>query len=371
MIRWAVPALAVAAVGVATIAPHAVAEPALPPKTAEQLLVDLQNHDMTDLSGTVETRADLGLPALPGGDSSDVTALASGTNTVRVWQSGTEKSRVSLLGDNSETTVIRNGADVWQWSSESKTAKHVAMPDHDAHAKRHASADSPPAHSAQTPQEAAQEILAHLEPTTAVSVSQTARVAGRPAYELVLDPSTPDTLVAKVAIAVDSETNTPLRVEVWPVGGEQPALRVGFTQVSFDAPDDSVFAFTPPSDATVERFDPKTEHHARGDKPAMPHGTKAERPDPVVVGEGWDRVTVVTLPQKPEGQSAEPRGTEAAESETATQWQQTMDSLPTVQGSWGSGRVLTSSLFTMVMTDDGRVAVGMVPTERVVAAIPQ
>lgn len=370
MMRWAVPALAVAAVGLTTIAPRAVAEPALPPKTAEQLLVDLQNHDMTDLSGTVETRADLGLPMLPGGDSSDVAGLASGTNTVRVWQSGDEKSRVSLLGDNSETTAIRNGADVWQWSSESKTARHAVMPNeaHETHGKRHAPAQ---AHSAQTPQEAAQEILAHLEPTTAVSVSQTARVAGRPAYELVLDPSSADTLVAKVAIAVDSETDIPLRVEVWPVGEEQPALRVGFTQVVFDTPDDSVFAFTPPSDATVERLDPETGHHDRGDKPARPHATKADRPDPVVVGEGWDQVTVVTLPQKSEGQPAERRGAEAAESATATEWQQIMDSLPTVQGSWGSGRVLTSSLFTMVMTDDGRVAVGMVPTERVVAAIPQ
>jgi hypothetical protein len=38
--------------------------------------------------------------------------------------------------------------------------------------------------------------------------------------------------------------------------------------------------------------------------------------------------------------------------------------LPKVSGTWGSGHLLRSALFSAVLTDDGRVAVGAVrPTE--------
>jgi hypothetical protein len=38
-----------------------------------------------------------------------------------------------------------------------------------------------------------------------------------------------------------------------------------------------------------------------------------------------------------------------------------LKSLPTVSGSWGSGTLLRSALFSVVLTDDGRVAIGAVP----------
>lgn len=355
VLRWAVPALAVAAIGVATVVPQAVAEPALPARTAEQLLVDLQNPKAEAFSGTVETRSDLGLPALPIGEDSDFAALTSGTHTLRVWHASDDKSRITLIGNNAEASVIRNGTDVWQWSSTTKTAKHAVLADHQR-------PDKPASTTPTTPQDAAREVLAHIEPTTAVTVDKSARVAGRSAYQLVLDPKSSDTLVAKVTIAVDAETNAPLQVAVWPTGSDKPALQVGFTQVDFRAPDNAVFTFTPPAGVTVEQVDPSN-------KPAKPAaGERPARPEPTVVGEGWDQVAVMDLPKAPVNQDP---ATEKSSQEKTAEFQQTLDQLPTVQGPWGSGRVLTSSLFTIVLTDDGRVAVGMVPTERVVAAIPQ
>ncbi|MDO5499707.1 MAG: sigma-E factor regulatory protein RseB domain-containing protein [Propionibacteriaceae bacterium] len=365
MIRWAVPALAVAAIGAASVAPSAIADPALPPKTAEQLLVDLKNQQASAFSGTVESSSDLGLPALPIGTESDFAALTSGTHTLRVWHAGDHRSRVTLLGDGSEATVIQNGSDIWQWSSSTGTAKHaVVSKDHPTEGERPAQPHTPV-----TPQEAAEQALAHIEPTTAVTVSQTSRVAGRPAYELVLEPKSDDTLVAKVTLAVDAETNAPLRVEVWGNGADKPAIQVGFTSVEFAAPDASVFEFNPPAGTTVEPL----ETGANSDR--APHGERAgEKPaghaEPTVVGEGWDKVTVTALPALPENDDpatqrrAEHRGEPA-------DFRQMIDQLPTVQGPWGTGRVLTSALFTVVVTDDGRMAVGMVPADTVVAAIPQ
>ena len=67
-IRWAVPgAVVVIALGAAAFtAVSAAATPTLPPRTAAELLVDVQTASVTGLSGTVVQNADLGLPDLSG-----------------------------------------------------------------------------------------------------------------------------------------------------------------------------------------------------------------------------------------------------------------------------------------------------------------
>ncbi|MGJ3508510.1 LolA family protein [Enemella sp. A6] len=339
--RWAVPAAAVAAIAAMTVIPMAGADPKLPPKSPEQLLVDIHNSNVDEFHGTVETSADLGLPALPG--DSDYTALLSGTHTVRVWQDGADKSRASLMGEDSETTVVRNGDDVWQWSSKDKTAKHATVPEHEGESGKHAG-DT-------TPQQAAKEILAAVEPSTEVTVTDSERVAGRPAYVLVLEPKSDQTLVERATIAVDSETSTPLRVQVFASGTERPAISVGYRSVDFTAPDPSVFDFTPPSGATVEEVTPEKHPDKKHEK---------SQPEPTTVGEGWNRVTVMTMPPMP------PPSEPCAKPTDLEQW---LDQLPEVSGSWGKGKVVKTNLATAVLTDDGRLAFGLVPVDTVVDAI--
>jgi hypothetical protein len=75
------------------------------------------------------------------------------------------------------------------------------------------------------------------------------------------------------------------------------------------------------------------------------------------VGKGWTSVVVATLPadQKSSGQPS--------------QQQALVDRLPTVSGTWGSGHLLRSALFSAVLTDDGRVAVGAVAPQRLYDAL--
>ena len=42
--------------------------------------------------------------------------------------------------------------------------------------------------------------------------------------------------------------------------------------------------------------------------------------------------------------------------------------LPTVSGAWGSGHLLTGTLFSVLLTDDGRLLVGAVGPERLYPA---
>lgn len=46
-----------------------------------------------------------------------------------------------------------------------------------------------------------------------------------------------------------------------------------------------------------------------------------------------------------------------------------LDALPVVSGSWGKGRLLSTSLVNAVITDDGRIAVGSVVPERLYQAL--
>jgi len=181
-LRWLVPvAVTVAVVGggaaARTIA--ASAEPSLPDRSAAQLLVDLQTANLSGLSGTVRTSADLGLPELPdnvGPGAPDLTGLITGSRTLRVWYSGPDKMRVALLGTLGESDIIRNGRDMWQWDSRSQQAVHRQLPADGAEPQKPGNPNLP-----KSPQEAADLALKAVDPTTVVSTGTNARVAGRTA----------------------------------------------------------------------------------------------------------------------------------------------------------------------------------------------
>ena len=355
-LRWLVPsAAAVLVIGggasAGTIA--ATAEPSLPERSAAQLLVDLQNARVDGLSGTVVQTADLGLPSLPGltggqGDA-DLTKLITGSNTARVWYAGEDKMRLALLGTLGETDVVRNGSDVWIWRSRDNAATHLTLP---------AGADRKPAALPTgvpaTPQEAADAALAAIDPTTAVSTTGAAKVAGRAAYELVLAPRDAASLIGQVRLAVDAEEHIPLRVDVYAKDANDPAVRVAFQQISFAVPDAEQFTFNPPPGTKVENSTPEQlekEHADRAPAAKRPSGTEAE---PTVVGKGWTSVLVAKMP-KPDA---------AAGNSEAAMLAGVVESLPKVSGAWGSGRLLSGSLFSVLLTDDGRVLAGAVAPEK-------
>jgi outer membrane lipoprotein-sorting protein len=368
-LRWLVPAAAAVVViggGAAAGTIAASADPTLPDRSAAQLLVDVQNAKVDGLSGTVVETADLGLPALPGlgGGNTDVMKLVAGSNTARVWYAGEDKARLALMGTLGETDVIRNGSDVWLWRSNENSATHYKLP---ADAK-----DKPPAALAQgvpsTPQEAADAALAAIDPSTAVTTTGAAKVAGRNAYELVLQPRDTASLVGQVRLAIDAEKHIPLGVDVYAKDATSPAVRIAFQLVSFDVPDAEQFTFNPPPGAKVDtqsgadiakeqadaaRGHGKPTRPSPTDKPQTPDGTK-------VVGTGWTSVLVAKMPT---GTAAD-----KGDNQQLQQFDAIVGGLPKVSGTWGSGHLLTSALFSALVTDDGRVLVGAVAPEKLYEA---
>ncbi|MDG4786255.1 hypothetical protein O7626_10000 [Micromonospora sp. WMMD1102] len=345
-LRWLVPtgaALAVLGGGAAVGTFASAAEPNLPERSAAQLLVDLQTARLDGLSGTVIKRADLGLPSLAGlgaQGSAELATLVSGTHTLRVWHAGPDQARVALLGTLGETDLIRNGKDVWIWDSQTNKAEHITLGE-SAEAGR--SGQLPV-----TPQEAAEQALAAVDPTTRVSVGRSASIAGRDAYELVLEPRDATSLVGQVTIAIDAVEHVPLRFQVVPQGSSKPAFEVAFTQVDFTRPDPAQFVFNPPPGAVV------TEGVRPQGRPALPDGVER----PTVVGSGWTSVLVAKVPQLGAAENArtgDPRADLLAG---------LLGGLPEASGEWGHGRLVSGKLFTALLTDDGRLLVGAVKPER-------
>lgn len=333
-IRWAVPAVVAATVAGSVLVGTSTAGAApsnLAPRTAAQLLADLAAPTTDALSGTVTESADLGLPALPttGRDTLGPTTLLTGTHTLRVWANGPDRSRVALQGRLAEYDVVRSGENLWTWSSQGREATHLTLP---ARTER-----ATPSALPSTPGEAASAALAAIGPSTGVRVDDAVSVAGRPARQLVLTPRGGDTLVGSVRIAVDTETHVPLRVQVYAAGVSTPAFTVGFSEVSFRAPADDVFAFTPPAGATVRELT----------APGKAQVSKPNGPKPTVSGTGWS--SVVTL-----------AGVRPTPEQTAQ-----LTQLGTVVP---QGRVLTTALVSVLLTNDGRLLVGAVPARVLQAA---
>ncbi|MCG5440568.1 LolA family protein [Micromonospora foliorum] len=363
VLRWLVPATAAVAViggGAAVGTFAAEAEPSLPPRTAAQLLVDLQTSRLEGLSGTVVQRADLGLPPLVGlVPGNELTTLLTGTHTLRVWYSGPDQQRVALVDTLGEQDIIRNGRDLWTWQSRTNNATHRTLGG-DAGAWK--PAPEPAASLPATPQQAADLALGAIDPSTEVSVGRSATVAGQDAYELVLQPRDRDSLVHQLRIAIDAKQHVPLRFEVLAKGSDRPAFEVAFTQVDYRRPDADQFTFNPPPGVTVS--EEKAERPAAG-KPG--HAGPAGDPQVRAVGSGWTTVLVGRLDGGLGGKPAKPAAPAAGAAE-GMDMSKLLGGLSAVSGDWGSGRLLTSKLFSVLLTDDGRVLAGAVTPERLYQA---
>ncbi|MER5416862.1 outer membrane lipoprotein carrier protein LolA [Streptomyces virginiae] len=385
--RYAVP-VAVAGVAAATVAMvPAFANaggPDLPKVTAQQLIEKVAASDVQQLSGTARITTDLGLPKIASGllggggiaggsanPEDKVAQLANGSHTLRVAADGPDRQRLTFLDGKDEYSLIHNGDDVWGYDSKSNEVFH----EKNAEAgkgkdggKEHKTADR----LAASPQKLAEEILKAAGPTTDVSVGDTAQVAGRDAYQLVLKPKQSGSTVGSVQIAVDAKNGVPLRVQLLSAQGGKPIVDAGFTKVDFAKPAGDTFAFTAPKGAKVtEGVDEAGKGGAGEHWKALESfpglggltGGAGEKGDVKVLGEGWSTVARID--------SGVDRSLKDLENDknTPKEAKQFLDSLgDKVTGKFGEGRVLSTRLVNALITDDGKVYVGAVTKDALVKA---
>lgn len=371
--RWAVPGGVLAAVGAVmagALISTAQASPALPHRTPAQLLAAAAGRTgpLPALTGTVVESASLGLPDLPGIDNpTSVASLLTGSHTVRIWYADPRHFRLAVPGSMSESDLMVNGHTAWYWQSTTNSVTRILLP---AHA-RPARQEVAPA-MALTPQQAARQALAAVGPSTRVSVQSNVTVAGEAAYQLVLAPKSAGSLIGQVRIAIDATHNVPLRVQVFARGAQSPAFQVGYTSISFVRPAPSNFNFSPPRSAKL-----KTETLLPNASSGHAPSARQKAAAPKVLGKDW--LTVAVLPASAlsaisggpgsaagiagsaaQSASGSGAGSPAGGIQGSALFGALMKAATHVHGAWGSGRLVHTSLVSILITNDGRVLVGAV-----------
>jgi outer membrane lipoprotein-sorting protein len=372
LLRWmpAVVVPAVIAAGVAVGSLPASAVDPLPAKSPGQVLALVAEHKVQALSGTVEQTSNLGLPELPQSGPSAASAqtswleLLSGPHTARVYKDGAAKMRIQILDRMAERDVVRNGRELWWYSSKDQSAVHFTLPDPataptgQEGPEKSIEPGFPDSSIMPTPAELTDKLLAKLDPSTDVSVGPDVQVAGRSAYNLMLTPRSQQTLVGSVSVAVDGENGMPLSLRVTARGQAEPAFSLAYTSLSLGAPDPALFEFVPPPGTTVKELQPPPRPlgaHPEPEGRPEPNGQGgfADVGRPQVTGSGWE--TIVGFRGGEDALAAEGLLTREP------LLQQAMVAVP-------GGKVLSTSLLNLLLTDDGRIFVGSVPVEMLQAA---
>jgi hypothetical protein len=273
--RYAVPAVAVAAIALAAFVPTisgASSPPDLPAQSPQQLLADLAVAKVPPLSGTVTWSPNLGLNDLSAledgagqGDSSsgfDPLTLLSGTWQATVWLDGAHAEHLALLEPSAqELDLVRNDNQGWLWNSSNQSVLHLIGPS-SASQSGNNSAGTGLGGLPITPDQFASLLLSHLSPSTLVTSGTPVYVADQPAYQLVISPKgSPRSTIDQIQIdvgATGSLLGVPLRVSVFAKGQCQPpqtctpALQLGYTgQIHLGTPPASELTFTRPPGAKV------------------------------------------------------------------------------------------------------------------------
>jgi outer membrane lipoprotein-sorting protein len=427
--------LASALVATALRPAPAPAQPGLPAVTADELIASIRLASHGPLAGTVELDSRLGLPGL--------TQSNGGTRTARLWYDDRGRRRIALPDPDGERTIVDDGTTVWFWNSATRSVVRTpstrpgplapglpampAMPELPGLPVLPGLPSMPllpgapamptmgglpaikadPTHTGDgqyrgsammgNPVDVASAVLAMLRPDSTVRVDPTAMVADRPTYQLVLDPvPTERTLLREIRVAVDGQTRLPLEVSVLANGSTEPALRIGFSQISFGPQDPALFTFTPAPGVQVVRLPaPPAALTAAGELgPRAPHpplagtavpaaavrepapattaagarDTVAPAADSALIGRGWDTVLVRRVRSSDTLLASANRRahtTEAGRSEVDLL--QRISS--PISGPWGRGRLVSTPIGNAVITTDGRMATGAVPAQVLTEAL--
>ena len=366
--RWTVPLVVAAALPLGSWARSlrpAPDAPTVPVATPAQVAARAAATHPQPRSGSFELSTGLGLGDLGtsgAAGGAGLVGLSAGTVEARTWSDGAGRSRVAQIRPLEETDWIRYGSTVWVWHSRSTRAVRVNAPAAlDLPSPGILTAVAGTSTPVPTPEELAARLLGLRDRATELSLGTPRRIAGRPAYDLVLRPRSAGSLVARIEVVVDAATGLPLEVSVQPhLGG--PVIRDRYRSISFARPGAANFSFRPPAGADVteaasintasadRRLRDPREGRGRGRR--YFGGPPPPPPSIALGGTGWDEVVVA-------------RGIEE------WRFRYVLRVGTPVSGSFGRGLLLRTRALSLIALDDGRVVVGAVTPRRLEAAIAE
>lgn len=381
--RWMPAVVTPAVIAAISLVPLQASAVDLPDMSAEELMVMMMDAQPTEFSGTILKTSNLGLPALELSSMvseedaermrekmpeefadfapevieqnllTEAMELVTGEHRVRVFV-GETGMRAQILDMMAQRDLIVSGNSIWSYDSREQVAMYAEI-DEEKLAEGKVSAEAElNAYIAELgldltdPQAVAEYLMSQVGDSSEVSVGTDHYHAGRTAYQLIVTPNSEVSLVDSIVVSVDSETGMPLALSVYSTEQAEPAMEVGYESISFADQDESLFSFTPPAGTQIvdlnelEAQKEKVDLEMWMDMDEME--SLEEKPEPVMIGEGWD--TVVHMP--------------AGEKTLEEMGGQLLQSLMTpVAG----GMLLSTPLMNVFMTDSGDVYAGAVSVQ--------
>jgi outer membrane lipoprotein-sorting protein len=241
-----------AGLSVGLVKAYAQGESALAAVTPAELLTRMVDSGSTPtaVSGDIGITNNLlgTFPAefsLGGGGPAALVQSGSG----RMWvQDG--KARLEAQGMFNDTVLYFDGEKATLYDSTANTLTVYSLPDLTAMeaAGEEAGADRP----SFDPQTAIPQMIESMAPVATLAVAGQEQIAGRDCYVLTLTPAAENTLFGYVSVAVDGQTYLPLQVAIFAKASTEPVFLAGFTSISYDPIDDSIFEVPSPAGAKVE-----------------------------------------------------------------------------------------------------------------------
>ena len=390
--KW-VPSVAVAGViaaGAITVPMQASAVD-LPERTVAELLAAMDDS-VEGFSGSVTKTSNLGLPELemsqlmseemvadmeermPDGFEdfvpevveqnmvTDAISFLAGSDTIRVYASE-EGFRAQILDPMSQRDVIVNKDAFYSYNAKTNTVLTRSI-DADLDKPTLDELNAEVELDLTNPDELAGALLEQSAGKATITVGADHQVAGQDAYRLVVTPESDVSLVERIDISVDANTGLGLGVQVYSTEQADVAFSVAFDSISYETPQDSIFAFSPPPGATVEtlEFSDEVENTLTelqredltdAEREALLESLRADMSQEFgsnvtseTLGEGFD--TVLAMNQLPE---AFPR--EMLDNELLSDFTTEVD----------GGTVFSTPLSTTLLTDSGEVYTGAVSVD--------
>jgi outer membrane lipoprotein-sorting protein len=341
------------------------AEPTVPERTAAEVADWAASPHPQPRMGFLELRTSLGLGdfgTATGESGGSLVGLAAGTNDARLWEDG-DRRRIALLEELGETDWYRQGDVTYVWHSRRSRVTKVATP------------TEPPSATGlitslagggtlESPDGMAARFLALRNQNTRVVLHEPTHVADRPVYQLGLVPDIRSSLITEVTIGVDAATGLPLRVQLKTRSGTV-AIDNKFTSIRFKRPAASNFTFRPPPEATVTdgakvpREPDYTDdwQKERDRERALEDVQSVTGVDDTLLrlattGDGWEEVVALT----------------------GLDWWRLDDlgrTAKTVTGTYGTGQLLETPVFSLLILPNGRIVAGAVTPEGLEPAAEQ
>lgn len=337
--------------------------PSLPAISASGLIAMALHPTKPLYSATVEETGNLGIPSAALGSlqsssssplSDLLTQALTGTVSLSFWQNGAHSLRVQVPSAKGESDLYYSKGALWSWDSTTNTATKINLSGNrnsltsTSDSKSKLAGHSMPK-PGMTPGEFASKFLSNLPSGSTTSVTTAQYVANQPAYTLNINTNDPKSLLRSVSLAVDANTGQTLGVWLYS-SASSPALSISYQNVSYGVPSPSVFAFTPPSAATVKTVSKSLPSGKKnlGTKTSTQNTSSVTHK---TLGSGFSSVELII-----------PNSSNAAQKINSTVASILNTAGTRVTTTYGPGTVVSTNLVSVFIGSNGTIAVGAVPS---------